>query len=88
MIQAARGQREEFRGEPLGRLVGEFREDHLVERLGLRLDGVDDARMPVSMSDHPPGRDGIEDALPVGGKEVGALGAHGFREARGAARAG
>ena len=51
--------------EPLGRLVREAGEDHLVEPVRLRLDRRDDARMAVAVRDDPPRRDGVEDAAAV-----------------------
>ena len=60
----------------LGRLMGEAREDDLIEHAGLALDRAHNRRVIMSVGDDPPGRDAVEDALPVRGFEPGALAAH------------
>ena len=82
MRETGRGHSEQLLGQPLGRLVGVFGEDDLIEVLGCRANRLHDGRMPVAMRDHPPGRDGIEDPPPVRGVDIGALRAHGLRKAR------
>ena len=74
--------REQLGGEPLGRLMGVLGEDHLVQGLGGGTHGGDDARVPMAVSDHPPGRDGVDDTPAVGSKDIGPLRAHCLGEAR------
>jgi hypothetical protein len=53
------------------RILGE---DDLIECFGCRSDGVHDDRMPVTMGDHPPGGDRIENRAAIFIDKIGAVG--------------
>ncbi len=74
MLQPRRRDGDQTAREALGGGVGEAGEDHLVEPVGLLLDGGDDVRVAMAVGDDPPRRDGIEDAAPVRRFEPRALG--------------
>ena len=73
-------QGDEFGGELLRGRMRVLGEDDLVEQLGLRLDRSDDFRVPVAVGNHPPGRDGIDDAVPARRGQVRALGSDDLRQ--------
>src|SRR5271163_4179573 len=50
-------------------------ENYMLKFLCLRGDGGGDARISVSVEIYPPGRNGVENAAPVGGVEPDAFGA-------------
>ncbi len=71
-LAQARGQL--FRG-----IVREARQNHLFKLTGLLRNRGADARVGVAVEIHPPGRNGVQDAAPIGQVKVNALRA-GHRE--------
>src|SRR5580698_3948908 len=53
--------------------MGVFREDDLIEGLGCCTNRLHDDRMPVTMRNHPPGGDRIENRMAMFVDEIGAV---------------
>src|SRR5258708_37501581 len=62
--------------------MGIFREDHLIERLGLGPDRGDNLRMAMAVRNHPPRGNRIQDALSALQGQMRALGAHNLGKCR------
>ena len=63
--QPLRGDGDEPLGQPLRGLVGDAREQDVVEPLHLPRDGFPDPRVAVAVDDAPPARDGVVIPVPV-----------------------
>ena len=59
------------------------REQHVVQALELRVQGLDQARLPVPVQDRPPGGDGVDQLAPVLERFHERLEAEGEEELRG-----
>src|SRR5665213_3192822 len=66
MGEAARRHGDQRPRQIFRRLMREAGEDHLVQRIGLALDGFHNPRVAMTMGDHPPGGDGIQQPAFVG----------------------
>jgi|GEM_PF-6338176 len=73
MIETVCGHIDQRPRQILGRLVGMIGKDHLIEPVHLALDGSGDTAIAMAMCHHPPGRNGINNARPIAGIEIGAL---------------
>src|SRR5208283_1773546 len=61
------------RGQLLRGIVREARQNHLLEFAGLFRNRSADARVAVAVQIHPPGRNGVQDAAPIGQVKVDAF---------------